>query len=180
MTVETWRENYLQGVKEVNEQRKIIGEKVEKKEEKFRLRVKQLERLKADIEKLNNERFIGCNHPSWIDCLVIPIAETFSKELGMEYQTYGPFGMRSQTSIYWKPDFEKTITEKQTYHLSLVPLNLDEGQLGYETGELKEGLSEFQKELSDLNGFNKEVLPLPETLDEIREIIIKSMFLSRE
>lgn len=170
----TWRENYLQGVKSAEEEREVIYQKIVKKENKLSERKKQVERLEKDIKKLNDKCITGCNYPSWIDGLVIPIAEYFSKELGLSYEIYGPFGLRAQTSIYWKTEAEKSITDQKTYHLRLVPTDLKEGKLGYETGEYKAGVTEQQKTLSDLNGFNKEVLPLPETLDEIRLIIMKS------
>ncbi|MCC2252735.1 MAG: hypothetical protein ACQEWU_19585 [Bacillota bacterium] len=69
------------------------------------------------------------------------------------------------------PLIEKSIIEQSTNSISLVPLNLEKGQLGYETGKKNEIVEYPANSIGDINGMNCEVLSLPDSFDDIRKLI---------
>lgn len=158
------KEQYVNEVNEAKSARDEINVKIAKNEA-------SIQRAKKAIEKLNKKQY-NLDTPNWIDSLVRPLAKEISKELGKDYEIYGPFGLRSQTSIHWRDDMTKPITVQPTLSLRLVPGDLKKAELKYETGKKK---GEFQKNtIGDVNGFNRETSPLPDSLDEIIQIVLES------
>lgn len=146
--------------------------------------LKQTQDYKMTTKKLyaeltNAERIIERNKkalnqlvfPSWVDSLVKPIGEYFTKELDLDYEIYGPFGMRAQVTIYWRKDMDKSITEQPVKSLSLVPGDLSKGELFYETGKEKNNHGYEKGSIGYLNGFHKDTKLLPNSIDEIKKLI---------
>lgn len=140
-----------------------LEEKISKKKEKIK-------KLNDDVKKLVEKKW-DIQSPSWIDSLLKPMAEVLSKELNLKYDIYGPFGMRAQTTIYFMEDLAVSITEQDVKSITIIPGKLSEAELFYETGKLKPGVPANSNHINDPNGFNKEILPLPENIEDILTII---------
>lgn len=162
MSMQTFKQAYIQKTEETKRSRAEIEDQITKKEEK-------VQRLQKQIEKLK-EKEIKVHYPSWIDELVEPIAKFFAEEFGMDYEIFGPFGMRGQLTIYWKKEKDVSIVDQSCKYLRLVPLDLKDAELGYETGNDKDG-KPYDLGSSDPNGFQREVKPLPDSFEEIRNLI---------
>ena len=119
----------------------------------------------------------------WYQQVLVPLAEALSKELNMPYEIYGPFGLSSETSIYFFPsgkigDIVKEDTYGITLHPSFRPTDdysipfEDKFYLTYNTGETKNEYPEGT--IGYLNGFNNLEAELPDDLDKILEIIRKN------
>lgn len=118
------------------------------------------ERAERSMERIS-KKMNTLTHPWWHDYLVVPIAEYFAKEYDARYEISGPFGIRSETSIYWH------LPDGSVKHLLLTPANLP--GLHYDTGEMK---SEFTKgSIGSMNGMNNVSAPLPEEWDGVRAVI---------
>ena len=120
----------------------------------------------------------------WHDNLVIPLAEILTPLLECEsYEILGPFGLRAETSIWFK---KKDSTAKCCdYSLSLTIHNewetdhnykerycmgaMKSVQLRYDTYQRDNSYAHGS--IGELNGFNKIEAPLPESIDEIVKII---------
>jgi DNA repair exonuclease SbcCD ATPase subunit len=163
MDMLVFKEKYIQTANKVEQKRKELEEKIEKKES-------QVNKLKNDIEKLE-QRKRKLEHPSWIEYLVKPLAKELSKKLNMPYEIYGPFGLRAEITIYFKKDKNKSITEQLVKRLTIIPMDLSKAELGYETGRKIEGFRCHPNSIAALNGFDNEVLPLPDDIEEILQLI---------
>ena len=120
----------------------------------------------------------------WHDNLVIPLAEILTPLLECEtYEILGPFGLRAETSIWFK---KKDSTAKHCdYSLDLTVHNewdtnnqykgrycmsaMKSVHLRYDT--YKRNNSYPNGTIGELNGFNKIEAPLPESIEEIIKII---------
>ena len=137
------------------------------------LQIKRLEKKK---------RKIG----GWIDNLVIPLAKILMPLLECEsYEILGPFGLRGETSIWFKKpnstaqycDYRLCLTvetkydKNYTYKGSYCSPVMNEVYLSYDTGKRN---NEYQEgSIGYLNGYNNVEAPLPESIDEIVKIIKK-------
>ena len=119
-------------------QRNLLNEKIHKKQQK-------IDKLLKGVQKLN-EKKENLNYPNWIDDLVKPLAEELKIKLNAYcYEIFGPFGLRSETSIYLYTREPKN--HEESYHvpfytISLLPRDLKNGVLYYDTGEEKGGYEE--------------------------------------
>lgn len=110
------------------------------------------------------------NCPMWVNDIFIPVCNAISKELGAPYEIYGPFGLGCETTAYFSAD--PGSFEKEFYGLTVVPTGeLGKTRLLYYTGEKK---GTYQKgSIGELNGFNNVTALLPDSLEEIMEIVRK-------
>ena len=158
-----WIEAYLEQLEKCKQKKEELNLKIQR-------RMADIQRAERAIERLN-KKYREIETPSWVEMLIKPIGETLAKEFGMYYEILGPFGLRAQVSIYWKKDRDLCFTKQPTKSITIVPLNLEKGQLGYETGRKIEGVCYPPNSIGALNGFDREVLPLPDSLKEIKQII---------
>ena len=120
----------------------------------------------------------------WHDNLVIPLAEILTPLLDCErYEILGPFGLRAETSIWFKKkdstakycDYSLTLTihnewDKDNYYKGQYCMStMKSVHLRYDT--YKRDNSYAHGSIGELNGFNKIEAPLPESIDEIVKII---------
>jgi len=120
---------------------------------------KRVKRLEAKRDKLGGVY--------WTDEIVHPLGKLLSGRLGLPYEVYGPFGLGCATSIYFRKDMTKSITEQPTKSITLRPQSGADGvfTVHYETGERTGVYAE--NTIGKLNGFDKITKELPDTIDEI-------------
>lgn len=157
---------YLEARDECEEKRDKIQERINAKREK-------INRLENQIDKLTS-KYWKTEVPSWIDYLVVPLAEKLAEHFECEYEILGPFGLGARTSIWLKPTADSDI-EDIISSITLIPLLRSEGQplLEYETGESKESNVFPKGSIGEMNGFNKVVEPLPQDLNAVIKIMEK-------
>lgn len=120
----------------------------------------------------------------WHANLVIPLAEILTPLLECEsYEILGPFGLRGETSIWFKKkdstakycDYSLTLTihnewDKDNYYKGQYCMStMKSVHLRYDTYERDNSYAHGS--IGELNGFNKIEAPLPESIDEIIELI---------
>ena len=120
----------------------------------------------------------------WHANLVIPLAEILTPLLECEtYEILGPFGLRAETSIWFKKkdstakycDYSLTLTihnewDKDNYYKGQYCMStMKSVHLRYDTYERDNSYAHGS--IGELNGFNKIEAPLPESIDEIIELI---------
>ena len=120
----------------------------------------------------------------WHANLVIPLAEILTPLLECEtYEILGPFGLRAETSIWFKKkdstakycDYSLTLTihnewDKDNYYKGQYCMStMKSVHLRYDTYERNNSYAHGS--IGELNGFNKIEAPLPESIDEIIELI---------
>ena len=120
----------------------------------------------------------------WHANLVIPLAEVLTPLLGCDkYEILGPFGLRAETSIWFKKkdstakycDYSLSLTvhnewEKDNYYKGQYCMStMKSVHLRYDTCERDNSYQNGS--IGELNGFNKIEAPLPESIDEIIELI---------
>ena len=120
----------------------------------------------------------------WHANLVIPLAEILTPLLDCErYEILGPFGLRGETSIWFKKkdstakycDYSLTLTihnecDKDNYYKGQYCMStMKSVHLRYDTYERDNSYAHGS--IGELNGFNKIEAPLPESIDEIVKII---------
>ncbi|WCK57062.1 hypothetical protein PP175_28145 (plasmid) [Aneurinibacillus sp. Ricciae_BoGa-3] len=89
--------------------------------------------------------------------------------MNKQYKVYGPFGINSRTSIHLIDDEKKNIIEQKTLSITVRPTDLRNGILYYETGEVTNQYADGS--LPELNGGNQVIAPLPDTIEEILELL---------
>lgn len=134
----------------------------------------QIERLEKKKNKLGG----------WIANLVIPLAEVLTPLLNCsDYEILGPFGLRSETSIWFKKnnstakhcDYSLSLTvhnewDKNSYYKGRYCMGvMNNVQLRYDTYERDNTYQHGS--IGALNGFNKIEAPLPESIDDIVKLI---------
>ena len=130
---------------------------------------KEAERLQEEAAHLK-QALHNLPHVSWADELVRPIAEYFKEKLGGKYEISGPFGLRSTVIVYWYKE-EKPLHKQSFYYLTIVPGNLSEGELLYETGNIRTDHAYPKGSIGYVNGMHKETKPLPEEFKDIEALI---------
>ena len=135
---------------------------------------RQIARLNKKKDKLGG----------WHANLVIPLAEILTPLLECEsYEILGPFGLRAETSIWFKKkdspakycDYSLSLTvhnewETNNYYKGKYCMGaMKNVHLCYDT--FKRDNSYERGSIGELNGFNKIEAPLPESIDEIVKII---------
>ena len=157
-------ENHLKKQAEALSRRNEIDGEISK-------RLKRIERAKKQIESLENKR---CNfYASWIDDIVKPLSKDLERlvceETGEEWHSeiFGPFGIFARTSIFIRKNLDDSCNQT-IYHLSVVPPG-DDGSMEYGTGKF---CHKYPKgSIADLNGENEIMALLPDTVEEIWEIV---------
>ena len=150
----------------------------DKEERRINERIIDYEMKISRLEKKKSK--IG----GWHDTLVIPLAKTLTPLLDCEkFEILGPFGLRGETSIWFK---KKDSTAKYCdYHLTVTVHNEFEHdtsykghycssstkhiELRYDTG-VRDNSYE-RGSIGELNGFNKIESPLPESIEDIVNLI---------
>lgn len=131
----------------------------DKKRQKYhRLIEKRKNQLQWAKDRLENNRF-----PSWIDTIIVPIAEEMLKQMpDRHYRILGPFGLAAETSIHF---YNKEETD--TLDITFVP------DLENCTVSLKDYSKNCQLyakgTVGELNGFNYAIIPLKDTIEELME-----------
>ena len=116
--------------------------------------------LEAEIEE-SKRKLDKLNCPSWIDCIVKPIAELLVKKMkNRHYEILGPFGMTCETSIHFYINGSKGDI-KNCRSINFRPIDLEEGRI------------EIVDYDSNTNGINYETIPMPDTIDELLEYVSK-------
>ncbi|MEB6549722.1 hypothetical protein MXL46_11550 [Heyndrickxia sporothermodurans] len=164
--MQTVKNNYVESYRRFEEERDDLDKKIEK-------RYEDIARAERSIERLNKKKS-ELDYPNWVESLVKPIAEKFAEDFGLSYNIYGPFGIRSYVTIYWMEDKEVSIVEQPVKLLTLEPFDLEKEQLYYETGRKRENISYPLNSIGAMNGMDREILPLPDSFDEIRKLIRSS------
>ncbi|WP_195985337.1 hypothetical protein [Clostridium sp. D33t1_170424_F3] len=150
-------ERFNEQERENEKQREVIDMKIA-------ARLAQIERLKK-----RRERLFGVD---WVKGIVEPLAAVLAARAGLSWEIYGPFGLRSATSIYLREDMSRSITEQTTRSIHLVPMHNENGGyiIHYETGETDDS---YQKgSLGERNGMNRKTAPLPDTIEEIEKLLV--------
>ena len=111
-----------------NKKSRCQKELVEEIEYKIQEKCNEIDSLKKDIAELKNEEDL-ISYPSWVDEILKPFSEEVKKELNAEwYRILGPFGMLSETAVYWYKDKE----EKETVgKIKIMPYKIREGIFKY-------------------------------------------------
>lgn len=133
-------------------------------EEKKRIDERIAQR-RAQIERLEDKRDkIG----DWHKNLLHPLAKVLTPLLNCDtYEIYGPFGLRAESSIYFKKNGSTAKSCDYSLHITLhydAPLHLR-----YDT--YKRNTLYQRGSLGELNGYNKIKAPLPESIEELVKII---------
>lgn len=158
-----YMKEYKAHKEEVAAQRAAIDKEIEKRQNR-------IERAEKQITALTDKKYnISA---SWYEDVVIPLMKDLEKCAGEGWhgEIYGPFGIYAETSIYLRKDEDKSICDQPVYGLTLrSPKEGD--MIPYWTGEMSDNYPKGS--LGDLNGENKIFAPLPDTVEEIWEIIKK-------
>ncbi|MFE4029225.1 hypothetical protein ACFX4N_24010 [Priestia sp. YIM B13551] len=116
---------------------------------------------------------VGLHAPQWIFELVEPIAKAIAEQLNVEYLLNSPNGSRKRLTIYFYTKQGTLPSSQQFKTLVIVPGNVEKAELFYETGEITKGPKYVGGSPSAKDGFNNEIAPLPNTLKEIIDIVLK-------
>lgn len=152
--------NNVQAHKAIEEQ---IQEDIQKAKKTIERAEKRIERLQAKQIK------VGRNYPSWVDEIVETLAMELANRLHKNFEIYGPFGLRCETSIYLFDCADKGITEQETWSIRITPGRLDLGEIYYDTGEVTK---EFGSDtIGYMNGMNNVSKPLPDDIEDIIKLL---------
>ena len=124
---------------------------------------------KQQIERLEKKRNKVYYSFSWHEDVVKRLMKDLEEKTGLTGEIYGPFGMRAATSIYLRKDMTKGICEQTT-----LSIELEEREDGtyYYTGKNTKNYPSGS--IGEINGMNHIMAPLPETIDEIVKVLIKT------
>ena len=150
----------------------------DKEERRINERIIDYEMKISRLEKKKSK--IG----GWHDTLVIPLAKILTPLLDCEkFEILGPFGLRGETSIWFKKkdstakycDYSLTVTlftefEKNSIYKDRCCMNSTKTvELRYDTGVRDSSYAHGS--IGELNGFNKIESPLPESIEDIVNLI---------
>lgn len=110
-------------------------------------------------------------YPTWIEGIVKPLAMELAELRGMQYELYGPFGLRAATSIYLTPKgSDGNIVKNDTWSITItIGKPNDKWEAYYDTGKCDSFYP--QNSIGKLNGFDKEIALLPDTIEEINALL---------
>jgi len=121
-----------------------------------------LSTLIKDYNKLLSEYRAGerLDYPHWKDFILLPLVREVGMRLNMEYEVSGVFGLRLECYITVKD-------ENNSYICCTTPGFCGDEffSLYYDTGE------RIKPRHNDLNGFDNVVKPLPESIEELIELM---------
>ena len=150
----------------------------DKEERRINERIIDYEMKISRLEKKKSK--IG----GWHDTLVIPLAKILTPLLDCEkFEILGPFGLRGETSIWFKKkdstakycDYSLTVTlfnefEKNSIYKDRYCMNSTKTvELRYDTGVRDSSYAHGS--IGELNRFNKIESPLPESIEDIVNLI---------
>ena len=153
---------------------------LQKSQEERRLNERIIER-ELQIERLKKKKN---NIGGWHANLVHPLAKVLTPLLDCEtYEILGPFGLRCETSIWFKKknstakycDYSLSLTvqceffDNREYKRNYCEPPMKNVYLLYDTYERDNSYQHGS--IGELNGFNKIEAPLPESIDEIIKLI---------
>lgn len=152
-------------MKKLNERKIKYYDQKHYLENRIRMRRAQIDRLEKRLDKLE--------YPHFHDALK-EIGEYICEKTGYEYEILGPFGLRCQSSLWIidpNKDTGETGIENLVWSLSVTSrTNEDNTQyLMYDTGEKKPGY--HPNSLGAMNGFDNVEAILPDTIEEVWEIM---------
>lgn len=134
-------------------------------EDRIAFREQQIRRLEKRLDKLDN--------PPWTNALK-EIGEYICERTGYDYEILGPFGMRANSSL-WIVDKTKDRKELMDYvvwSISVSPhFDGDDMYLTYDTGKKRGNYAPMS--IGALNGFDNVEEMLPDTIEEVWEIMKK-------
>ncbi|ADO59957.1 hypothetical protein [Paenibacillus polymyxa] len=157
-------DSYLNSLKDFNEKRNHAQVVIDKEQGR-------LEKLQKKIDKMKHNLY-EMPHPNWFDSIFNPLAEALSQKLNKKYDFYGPFGLRNETTIYFMENLNISICNQDTWSITLYPGGLGDGIIYYQTGETKDGKD--RNHVTDPNGFNMLIAPLPDSIEEIEKLLVHS------
>lgn len=148
----------------VNEGKAEYRKKRQYLECRIAFREQQIRRLEKKLDKLDN--------PHYHDALK-EIGEYICERTGYDYEILGPFGMRASSSL-WIVDKTKDRKELMDYVVWSITVcsHYDEDDnvyLTYDTGKKKGNYDPMS--IGALNGFDNVEEILPDTIDEVWEIM---------
>lgn len=111
--------------------------------------------------------------PSWITEIVRPLATELARRKNLNYKVMGPMGLGARVVIALLADPELLTYRQEHYRLVLQPDVLEGNtlRLVYETGEVSEKYETGT--LGAAAGFNNITAPLPDSIDEIEQLLQK-------
>jgi predicted nuclease with TOPRIM domain len=109
----TFIENYKAKVREVRKKKEEIEAQLNKKIEKLRRIEDQIYKLKMKKEKLR--------YPSWVNEIIVLLAQKLAEMKGLSYEIFGPFGLMNETNIFLMKDPSISILEQEVWALTIVP-----------------------------------------------------------
>lgn len=146
--------------------------------------VRRLEEKIADKQRQLRRLEKKMKYTSWLDYILHPMAKALTPMLNCtEYEILGPFGIKGETSIWFKKkdsnaeycDYSLTVTlhcdynDDSTYKGVYIHHSTKSVTLKYDTGARDNSYQ--PNSLGELNGFNKIEAVLPDDLNEIVKII---------
>ncbi|ADO59911.1 hypothetical protein [Paenibacillus polymyxa] len=154
--------NYIARVELANKELNFIDRNIEKKQDKIC-------KLQEGIKKLQKRRQ-KIKYPSWVSEVIEVLAQQLAIKMNKHYKVFGPFGLRAETTIYLFDDESESIAEQSTWSVRITPGDLEKGEFFYDTDELTR-----ETKLNSpgfLNGMKIVIKPLPETVDDIVEVLM--------
>ena len=129
----------------------------------------QILKLQQDVAMFESKRnALQC--PSWTDC-VEEIAAHLARLHNKEWKVYGPFGLRSECTIYLgdQPDFD--ITKDACASLTVIPkFGAQVFAIYYDAGKT---LKEYPTNtIAAWNNFGNETKLLPDDFEEIYRLFV--------
>lgn len=157
-------EKYVKAHKESKEKKEKINDEIYSIEKSIKKKEEKIVKLKEEINEICQAE------PRWVEAIIIPLRDAISEKTGLyTKEPYGPFGLRSSISIYFSEKENFDIVEDDVIGITILPRDLTEGKLNYETGETEDL---YQKgTLGYINGMNHVEKPLPQDLDEIIKLL---------
>ncbi len=153
-------------MKNLNERNRKYDEQKHYLENRIRMRREQIERLEKRLYKLE--------YPHFHDALK-EIGEYICSKTGYDYEILGPFGLRCQSSLWIvdkTKDRKENLVDYVVYSLSVTAKYNEDSHtqyLVYDTGEKKPGY--HPNSLGAMNGFDNVEAILPDTIEEVWEIM---------
>lgn len=149
----------------VNEAKVEYYRQKEYLENRIEFRQQQIERLEKRRDKLV--------YPHYHDALK-EIGEYICNITGYDYEILGPFGLRAESSLWIvdKTTDRKDLNEYVVWSLSVSPRYEDNGYTQYLTYDTYKKKGQYHpNSLGALNGFDKVEEVLPDTIEEVWELM---------
>lgn len=129
----------------------------------------KLDQLRRRLAKLEAKSI--SYGPSWIHELIEPIRAGFIARFpAYRFETFGPFGMGAHTSIHMSPVDSDPEGINAVASITFAPDDLDHGTI--KLLDTSQHLGRYSPgTIGDLNGFNHPTAPLPETFEELCQML---------